>query len=155
MVQGSSDLVPDERFMGSFDHVLDDKGRTSLPRPFREALEEDPKPAYLTAKPQCLAIYPYAEFHRLRSEYSALHIDSRERLERLHVGNAVPVAIDRQGRILIPPALRRHAGLQREIQFLGIGERIEIWDRARYAADMQQTSDQYAHHAGNLRDRGR
>ena len=60
-----------------------------------------------------------AEFHRLRREYAELHIDSRERLERLHVGNAVPVAIDRQGRILIPPALRRHAGLQREIQFFG------------------------------------
>jgi len=153
MVQGSSDLVPDERFMGSFDHVLDDKGRTSLPRSFRELLEQEP--AYLTAKPRCLAIYPAAEFHRLRREYAELHIDSRERLERLHVGNAVPVAIDRQGRILIPPALRRHAGLQREIQFLGIGERIEIWDRARYAADMQQTSDDYAHHTGNLKDRPR
>jgi MraZ protein len=155
MVQGSSDLVPDERFMGSFDHVLDDKGRTSLPRPFRESLERDERPAYLTAKPRCLVIYPAAEFQRVRSDYAELHIDSRERLQRLHVGNAVPLQIDRAGRILIPPALRRHAGLQREIQFFGIGEYIEIWDRARYAADMQQTSDDYAHHTGNLKDRAR
>lgn len=155
MVQSSSDLVPDEKFLGSFDHVLDDKGRTSLPRPFRLALEAEARPAYLTAKPHCLAIYPYDEFHRLRREYAELHIDSRERLERLHVGNAQPVQIDRQGRILIPPALRRHAGLQREIQFFGIGDRIEIWDRSRYAADMQQTADDYPHHTANRKDVGR
>src|SRR5262249_29039045 len=122
---------------------------------FREILEQEARTAYLTAKPHCLAIYPAAEFQRLRREYAELHIDSRERLERLHVGNAVPVAIDRQGRILIPPGLPRHAGLQRDIQFFGIGERIEIWDRTRYAADMQQTSDDYAHHTGNLKDRPR
>jgi MraZ protein len=155
MVQGSSDHVPDEKFMGSFDHVLDDKGRTSLPRPFRITLEAEARPAYLTAKPLCLAIYPYEDFHRLRREYAELHIDSQERLERLHVGNAQPVLIDRQGRILIPPALRRHAGLQRDIQFFGIGSRIEIWDRARYASDMQQTADDYPHHTSNRRDRAR
>jgi MraZ protein len=155
MVQGSSDLVPDEKFMGSFDHVLDDKGRTSLPRSFRIALEGEERPAYLTAKPLCLAVYPYDEFHRLRREYADLHIDSRERLERLHLGNAQEVAIDRQGRILIPPALRRHAGLQRDIVFMGVGARIEIWDRTRYAADMQQTSDDYPHHASNRKDRSR
>jgi MraZ protein len=153
MVLGSSDLVPE--FMGPFDHVLDDKGRTSLPRSFRMTLEQDENAAYLTAKPLCLAIYPHAEFHRLRREYAELHIDSRERLERLHVGNAQPVSIDRQGRILIPPALRRHAGLQRDVLFLGLGARIEIWDRARYAAEMQQTSDDYGHHAGNRKDRPR
>jgi MraZ protein len=155
MVLGASDLVPDEKLMGSFDHVLDDKGRTSLPRPFRLVLEAEERPAYLTAKPLCLAIYPFAEFHRLRREYSELHIDSRERLERLHVGNAQPLVIDRQGRILIPPALRRQAGLQRDILFLGVGDRIEIWDRARHAVDLQQTSDDYPHHTENRKDRMR
>jgi len=155
MVLGASDLVPDEKFLGAFDHVLDDKGRTSLPRTFRVTLEQEERPAYLTAKPRCLAIYTYAEFHRLRREYAELHIDSRERLERLHLGNAQPLAIDRQGRILIPPALRRHAGLQRDIQFMGIDQRIEIWDRARHSADLQQTSDDYSHHAGNRKDRMR
>jgi len=155
MVLGASDLVPDEKFMGSFDHVLDDKGRTSLPRAFRATLEAEQRPAYLTAKPLCLAIYPFAEFHRLRREYAELHIDSRERLERLHLGNAQEIAVDRQGRILIPPALRRHAALMRDILFLGVGERIEIWDRGRYAIDQQQTSAEYAQHTGNRKDRMR
>jgi MraZ protein len=118
-------------------------------------LERQEHPAYLTAKPRCLAIYPHAEFHRLLREYAELHIDSRERLERLHLGNAQPISIDRQGRILIPPALRRHAALSRDILFLGLGARIEIWDRTRYAAEMQQTADEYPHHAGNRKDRPR
>ena len=141
--------------MGSFDHVLDDKGRTSLPREFRKSLAEERRPAYLTAMPKCLAIYPYDEFHRLRRDYAELHIDSRERLERLHVGNAQLVNVDPQGRILIPPALRRHAALSRDIQFVGIGDRIEIWDRVRHAMDLQQTADDYAHHASNRKDRAR
>ncbi len=139
-------------FLGSSDHVLDDKGRTSLPKDFRDILSREPEPAFLTAKPRCLAIYSAEEFQRLCDQYADLHIDSRERLERLHIGNAQRLTLDKQGRILISPSLRRLAGLQREIMFLGVGQRIEIWDRSRYDAEQQQTSDEYAYHTGNRKD---
>ena len=139
-------------FLGSSDHVLDDKGRTSLPKDFREILSQESEPAYLTAKPRCLAVYPAEEFQRLCDQYAELHLDSREKLERLHIGNAQRVTIDKQGRITIPPSLRRLAGLEREIMFLGVGRRIEIWDRTRYDAEQQQTADDYAFHTGNRKE---
>ena len=140
-------------FLGSSDHVLDDKGRTSLPKEFRETLGG--QTAYITAKPDCLAIYLEDEFFRLCDEYAELHIDSREKLERMHVGNAQLLNIDKQGRILIPPALRRLARLEREIMFLGVRTRIEVWDRARYTAEQEAIAHDYGFHSGNRKDRGR
>ena len=138
-------------FQGSSDHVLDEKGRTSLPKDFRSIIAQAERPAILTAKNGYLAIYLHADFERLLDSFRDLQISSRERLERLHAPH--PLSLDKQGRLLIPPTLRRHAGLEREIMFLGVNDRIEIWDRARYAAEMQATSGDYDYHAGNLRDR--
>jgi MraZ protein len=142
-------------FLGSSDHVLDDKGRTSLPRDFRQQLAQSGQKAYITAKPGCLAIYLEDEFFRLCQDYAELHIDSREKLERLHVGNAQVLNIDRQGRVLVPPALRRLARLERDIMFLGVGNRIEIWDRDRYTLEQESISQDYSFHAGNRKDRPR
>ena len=142
-------------FLGSFDHVLDEKGRTSLPKDFRPIIASADPPPFLTAKPDCLAIYLEDEFNRLREAYAELNIAARERLERLHLGNAQRLKADKQGRILIPPALRRLAHLDREIVFLGVGDRIEIWDRVRQAKEQESTAANYAELTDNLRDRAR
>jgi MraZ protein len=49
--------------------------------------------------------------------------------------------IDAQGRVLIPQHLREHAGLKREVIIAGVGRRIEIWDKARFDEELQQTRD--------------
>ena len=41
--------------------------------------------------------------------------------------------------ILIPPALREHAGLEREVVIAGVGDVIEIWDKGRFDEDLQRT----------------
>lgn len=142
-------------FLGSSDHVLDDKGRTSLPKDFREQLSKAGQKVYITAKPSCLAIYLEDEFLRLCQDYAELHIESREKLERLHMGNAQLLNIDRQGRILIAPSLRRLARLERDIMFLGVGNRIEIWDRERYTLERDSIAEGYSFHSGNRKDRPR
>ena len=48
-----------------------------------------------------------------------------------------------QGRILIPPPLRRRARLEREIVFTGLTDRVEIWDRARYEAAIASAQENY------------
>ena len=42
--------------------------------------------------------------------------------------------MDKLGRVLIPQTLREHAGLQREVLWAGMGNRIELWDKGRYQA---------------------
>ncbi|MCP4007092.1 MAG: division/cell wall cluster transcriptional repressor MraZ [bacterium] len=131
-------------FLSCFDHVLDEKGRTSLPKSFRKQLSGFSDEPVLTAHSDCLAIYPPDEFERLREHYSQPGLnDARQRLKRLTMGLATLLSVDRQGRILIPARLRELAGLQREIVFLGVDQTIEIWDLARFQRDIRQTQSEF------------
>ncbi len=136
--------VEERVFLGCYEHVLDEKGRTSLPKDFRDRLatyDEDP---VLTAHADCLAIYPPDEFARLREYYSQPGLnDARQRLKRLTIGMATLLNVDRQGRILIPARLRELGGLQRDIVFLGLDQIIEIWDQAREQRDISQTQNEF------------
>jgi transcriptional regulator MraZ len=139
-------------FWGCHEHVLDEKGRTSLPKEFRDLLTRSSESPWLTAGAQCLSIFPADVFKKLRERLTAEVLnDAAEALERLIVGSAMPCAIDRQGRILIPPPLRRRAQLEREIVFTGLTDRVEIWDRARYEAAIANTQENYSQHSRLLR----
>jgi MraZ protein len=69
----------------------------------------------------------------------------------LIIGHATPCGVDRAGRILIPPTLRRRAQLEREIVFMGLTDRVEIWDRARYEAEIANTQENEAENSRFLR----
>jgi MraZ protein len=60
-----------------------------------------------------------------------LHERSR-RLQRLMVGHATEFELDGQGRLLVPPELREFAGLGRHAMLIGQGNRIELWEEARW-----------------------
>ena len=141
-------------FHGSYDHVLDDKGRTSLPKELRLELGRFEGEPWLVALAQCLAIYPAPYFDAIQRELSSVPKlnASVQGLRRLITGMAVRCPIDRQGRILIPPKARSWASLEREIVFAGVGEYIEIWDRAEHQADLERTRENYDAYARNLGD---
>lgn len=132
-------------FSGSHDHVLDDKGRTSLPKELRAEISKYRGDPWLTALPNCLALYPEEEFETLRRELaSASKVNGAiQSLQRLITGMASRCPIDRTGRILVPPKLRSWAGLSREIVLTGVGPRIEIWERGRHQAELEKTREDY------------
>jgi MraZ protein len=132
-------------FSGSYDHVLDEKGRTSLPKDFREILKGLKGDPWITAFRQCLNIFPPDEFEAFSIQLSAASqtIEDIQRLQRLILGMAARIPVDGQGRILIPPKLRKWACLDREIVFTGVGRTIEVWDRCRHEADLEQTRELY------------
>ena len=143
-------------FSGSFDHVLDEKGRTSLPKEFRDTLKGMKGDPWISALPHCLTIFPAEEFEALRDQLAnaSRTIDAIQRLQRLILGMAARTPVDKQGRILIPPKLRKWAALEREIVFTGVGRGIEVWDRARHEADLEQTRQHYADYTDTLKDFG-
>ena len=59
-------------------------------------------------------------------------------LQRLIVGHADDVELDAAGRILVPPALRRYASLDRRVVLVGQGRKFELWDDAAWAARTAQ-----------------
>ena len=53
-------------------------------------------------------------------------------LQRLLVGHADDVALDGAGRILVPPALRQYAALDKRVVLVGQGNKFELWDEAKW-----------------------
>jgi MraZ protein len=138
-------------FRGVAQLALDAKGRLAVPARHRDALAMGGEGRLiLTADPsRCLLLYPVAAWEPIQARLMALSSfnDKIRGLQRLLVGYADDVEIDTAGRILVPPALRRYAGLDKHVVLVGQGQKFELWDEAQWQA---QTAQAIAFPAGGL-----
>lgn len=119
-------------FKGEFSHAIDTKGRLIIPAKMREQLGES---CVLTKGfDQCLTIYTQEQFEALSEKLtSKSQTNSKVRaVTRFLLGSAMDVEFDKQGRVLVPAALRQHAQLKKEAVVVGGGDRIEIWSREQW-----------------------
>jgi len=114
---------------------MDSKGRVSVPVSFRSTLEtRHGEPALILTlhiADRCLRLYPVAEWERIEEKANTLPDTdpSVAAFKRRFIGSARECELDRQGRILIPPEYREYARLNASVTFLGLGSKMEIWDR--------------------------
>ena len=115
--------------------TLDGKGRVTVPSRYRDVLMSAVEGQLVVSKShvRCLSLFPRPVWEQFEGRLNALPA-SADGLRRLYVGSATEVAIDGSSRVLLPPELRAWAGLEREVVFMGLGNRFEIWDKARYDA---------------------
>lgn len=116
-------------FLGSYTYTLDEKGRVSLPAPFRREAEEQ-RFVLLQVYPPALALYPEAGWREVEERLrGVLRNDPEARLWVLRVmSSAVEVAPDAQGRILIPSRLQEAANLSGQVLLVGAIDKVELWD---------------------------
>jgi MraZ protein len=129
-------------FKGTYRHRIDPKGRLPVPAPFRRQLRSGAAASLvLTPLDQCLACYPLPEWERLEGQLQALPAFSRpvKALTRLLASRAVECPLDRQGRILLPPALRAAAALEREAVVVGVLARFELWPPPAWEAFLRES----------------
>jgi MraZ protein len=118
-------------FSGEYEYSLDDKGRVALPTRYREALGETI--VLWRGMDGQVNGYPVAVWQRLAENMGAQNQARRavRDISRIILsGNECP--IDKQGRILIPPALREHGGLGTNLVILGMNDHLEIWSQERW-----------------------
>jgi MraZ protein len=129
-------------FRGRFVHTIDSKGRVAIPAGFRMELQRRSQlPPILTIQPEHLVLYAHEDFDAFANRLigvDELRSDGRA-LKRFLISNCVECPPDAQGRILIPPYLRTHARLDKEVVLAGVGNSIEVWDRQRFDEDQAQT----------------
>ena len=128
-------------FIGRFFHSIDSKGRLSIPSQFRSILHQKYKTdkIIVTSLDKSLSAYPISEWFAIQNELQKLpKFDPKvRRFKLLFISGATECSFDKQGRILIPPALREHAGLKKEVLIAGVIERFEIWDKKRWEEEMK------------------
>ncbi len=140
--------------MGEYRHSLDDKGRVFVPAKLRQGLGD----SFVVTKglDHCLFMFPLGEWEALKRRLEQLPLtrsDARAFVRFIFAG-ASECELDRQGRILLPAPLREYAGIQREVVFIGVGSRAEIWSADRWQAYQGETESSYEEKAEKLADMG-
>ena len=128
-------------FHGATVITLDAKGRIAIPTRHRQALREGGEPLVLTAHPDgCVLIYPQAEWEPVRAKVESFPSFHQQASwwKRLLLGFEEHVSPDGAGRLLLPPALRLHAKLERDAMMVGQGRYFELWDAGMWNAKLSQ-----------------
>lgn len=133
-------------FMGEYNHTIDTKGRIIIPSKFRETLGDE----FVVTQglDGCLFVYPNDEWMNFVTQLKNLPGSKEARqLQRYFMAGAAACEVDKQGRILIPNKLREQAGLEKDIVFVGVLSKIEIWSKEKWESNNDYDDmDQIAEH---------
>jgi MraZ protein len=115
--------------------LLDGKGRVTIPTRSRDVLKAlcEDKLTITKSLRRCLTIFPRPLYESFRAKILAWPMDNDD-WRRLFIAGSAPVEIDSASRVLVPPELREWAGIEKDVYLFGMGQRFELWDKARYDA---------------------
>ncbi len=145
-------------FRGRYEHTIDAKGRTSVPARYREALSAsgDKRIVLTSALDPCLVAYTPQEWTAFEERLGRLsQFDPAvKKLRRIYVSGAVECDIDDVGRILVPPTLREHAQLTKDVLWAGAGKYAELWDKGGWQREFEATPEEKTAIAARLAELG-
>ena len=137
-------------FMGEYNHTVDPKGRLIIPAKFREQLGDE----FVVTKglDGCLFVFPQNEWESFQGKLKTLPLINKDarKFTRFFLAGAAEMEVDKQGRILIPSVLREFAALEKDVVFVGVGSRIEIWNRAGWDESISGYDDDMDEVAENM-----
>ncbi len=142
---------------GNYAHTIDGKGRVSVPALFRDQLIDDHRlilTPFTVLGERCVDIYPHAEWQKLLAKFEALPKFSPKaiRFQMGYLGRSHRSEIDSAGRILLPPALRQHADLKRDVVVSGHHTMFRLMDQVRYGKAMGELDAEAAKNDGMFED---
>jgi MraZ protein len=122
-------------FRGTFDHTLDAKNRLTVPARYRAALADgvvlampvDLKPCVGVWRPEQYETYTQRALAELPPLSSRLN-----EMERFFYGSSHDTELDAAGRIMVPSFLGDYAKLAKDVVVVGVGDRMELWDRSAW-----------------------
>jgi MraZ protein len=134
-------------FIGEYEHSIDAKGRAIMPSKLREEIGEK----FIVTKglDKCLFAYSKNEWTNFEEKLKTLPLTNKNARDfmRFFLSGATECEIDKQGRFLIPANLRKHADIEKEIVTIGVGTRLEIWNKEKwikYSSEENISADEIA-----------
>ena len=134
-------------FIGEYEHNLDTKGRVTMPMKLREDIGD----IFIITKglDGCLFAYSKSEWENFEQKLKSLPLTNKNARDfvRFFLSGAIECEIDKQGRFLIPGNLRKYANLDKQVIVIGVGNRVEIWDKPtweNYSSNDNISADEIA-----------
>ena len=118
--------------IGEYEHSLDAKGRLIMPAKLREDMGE--KFIITKGLDGCLFGFSQNEWENFETKLKTLPLTNKNARDfvRFFLSGAMECEIDKQGRFLISSNLRNVATLEKEVVIIGVGTRIEIWNKDKW-----------------------
>lgn len=137
--------------IGEYEHSLDVKGRLIMPAKLRGDMGEK----FIVTKglDGCLFAFSQEEWLNFETKLKTLPLSDRNarNFVRFFLSGATECELDKQGRFLLPANLRTAAGLEKETVIIGVGTRLEIWDKNKWQnCDENISADEIAENMANL-----
>ena len=133
--------------IGEYEHSLDAKGRLIMPAKIREDIGEK----FIVTKglDGCLFGFSQNEWTHFEEKLKTLPLTNKNARDfvRFFLSGAIECEIDKQGRFLIAGNLREYSNLEKEAVIIGVGTRIEIWNKEKwktYNSDENISADEIA-----------
>lgn len=128
-------------FLSKYLNNIDKKGRVSVPSTYRLTLTNQDFSGvivYPSFKNKCIEACSLARLHQLSEIIQNLdpYSDERDAFETIILGEAVQLAFDGEGRIILPKHLLDHAGISEQAYFVGKGLVFEIWEPENFDAHL-------------------
>jgi len=116
---------------------VDQKGRIAIPMRYRQSMLDKAHGQLvitIDTEQRCLLLFPLPAWEEIEQKIAKLPSFSpaTRRIQRLLIGHATELALDGNGRILLPPLLREYANIQKKLILVGQGHKFEIWDHDQW-----------------------
>lgn len=136
-------------FMGEYHHIIDDKGRLTIPSKIRYELGED----FILTRglDGCLFVYPKATWDNLIEKYQKLpNVKDARNFMRFFLSGATNQQFDKQGRINIYQPLLKYANIIKECVIIGVGNHLEIWSKDNWDKFITENEQDFSDMADKL-----
>ena len=142
-----------QTFFGTYTNKIDAKGRLSVPAPFRAVIQQRGLTSvalHPSLREQCLDGAGRDRFENLALKQEDSFSGRISDEDALVMGDLRDLALDGEGRIVLPDEFMAAAKLTDQGTFVGAGWKFQIWEPALYAAAKQAKLDRFAKQNGGM-----
>ncbi len=133
----------DKIFLGTYHYTFDDRNRINIPAKIASCFERNV--IINKGLDGCLEVWSPQNFNSKLNKLMELSSNKKDTriILRQFLANSMEIEIDKANRILIPQILKDEAKLHKEATIIGLGNRLEIWDKNKYLSFKRETDSQF------------
>ncbi len=134
--------------IGEYECRVDAKGRLLVPAGLRKQFSPEAEGRLFVKRgiEKCLEMYQKHDWESVSEKVSSLNqfVKKNRVFARKFISGATQLELDTVGRINLPNGLLDYAGVEKELVLFAYGNKIEIWDKAAYDAELDMSDNDFA-----------